>query len=194
MQHQPRLTLAPQQQVNTGDQVLELLVGGIPEVLVGEQLRLALTGNTATTATPVTNSEIRLLQQAGTFQLEGNSSLTAEQNIAADNPSATGSILVGGTIDFTAVFTEYVTGFAAGDVTLVDTAGATVSVAEVAPNDGTTYNVAVSGMTTNGKMRVSIPANAATDAAGNGNTASTSADNTVTFTLNGPPTANPDSY
>jgi hypothetical protein len=32
------LSLAPQQQVDTGDQVLQLLVGGIPELLVGEQL------------------------------------------------------------------------------------------------------------------------------------------------------------
>jgi hypothetical protein len=32
------MSLAPQQQVDTGDQVLELLVGGIPELLLGEQL------------------------------------------------------------------------------------------------------------------------------------------------------------
>jgi hypothetical protein len=38
MQRQPWLSLAPQQQVDTGDQVLELLEGGIPELLVGEQL------------------------------------------------------------------------------------------------------------------------------------------------------------
>jgi hypothetical protein len=38
MQRQPWLSLAAQQQVDTGDQVLELLVGGIPELLVGEQL------------------------------------------------------------------------------------------------------------------------------------------------------------
>jgi len=38
MQRQPWLSLTSKQQVNTGDQVLELLVGGIPELLVGEQL------------------------------------------------------------------------------------------------------------------------------------------------------------
>jgi hypothetical protein len=32
------LSLAAQQQVDTGDQVLELLEGGIPELLVEEQL------------------------------------------------------------------------------------------------------------------------------------------------------------
>jgi hypothetical protein len=37
-QRQPWLSGAPQQQVDTGDEVLELLVGGIPQLLVGEQL------------------------------------------------------------------------------------------------------------------------------------------------------------
>jgi len=38
MQRQPLLSLAPKQQVETGDQVLELLIGGISKLLVGEQL------------------------------------------------------------------------------------------------------------------------------------------------------------
>jgi hypothetical protein len=38
MKRQPWLSLAPQQQVETGDQVLELLIGGISKLLVGEQL------------------------------------------------------------------------------------------------------------------------------------------------------------
>jgi hypothetical protein len=38
VQRKPWLPLAPQQQVDTGDQILELLVGGITELLVGEQL------------------------------------------------------------------------------------------------------------------------------------------------------------
>jgi hypothetical protein len=38
MQRQPWLSLAPQRQVDTSDQVLELLEGGILELLVGEQL------------------------------------------------------------------------------------------------------------------------------------------------------------
>jgi hypothetical protein len=36
MQRKPWLSLAPKQQVETGDQVLELLEGGIPKLLVGE--------------------------------------------------------------------------------------------------------------------------------------------------------------
>ncbi len=102
---------------------------------------------------------------------------------------------MGITIHFTAVFNEPVTGFTNGDVTLGGTAGATtVVVTQIAPMNGTTYDVAVSGMTMGGTVTASIGANKATDAAGNGNTASTSTDNTVTYVPNTPPTANPDAY
>jgi large repetitive protein len=50
-------------------------------------------------------------------------------------------------------------------------------------------------MTSDGTVIASIAANAAQDAASNGNSASTSTDNTVTFTgVNSPPTAEDDSY
>ena len=93
-------------------------------------------------------------------------------------------------INFTAVFSETVTGFgdSAADVSLSGTAGsATAVITEIAPNDGTTYNVAVSGMTISGIVIASIPAGAATNATNDGNTPSTSTDNTVTF--NTPPSA-----
>ena len=102
---------------------------------------------------------------------------------------------MGVTIHFTAVFNESVTGFTNADVTIGGTAGATtVVVTEIAPMNGTTYDVAVSGMTVGGTVTASIGANKANDAAGNGNNASTSTDNTVTYVPNTPPTANPDNY
>ena len=91
-------------------------------------------------------------------------------------------------INFTAVFTEPVTGFSDTDISLSGPAGATIAVVtEVTPNNGTTFNVTVSGMTASGTVIASIPTNSATDAAGNGNTASTSTDNTVTFILDTTP-------
>lgn len=81
-------------------------------------------------------------------------------------------------INFTVVFSESTTNFATGDVTLSGTAGATTG---IVTGSGTTYNVAVSGMTANGTVIATITAGKATDAAGNGNTASTSTDNTVTW-------------
>jgi hypothetical protein len=93
-------------------------------------------------------------------------------------------------IHFTVAFTEAVAGIADGDVTLSGTAGATTAVvSELAPFDGTTYDVSVSGMTAGGAVSASIAAAVASDAAGNGNLASTSSDNTVTFVPNAPPTA-----
>ncbi|HEX8264110.1 MAG TPA: Ig-like domain-containing protein [Pyrinomonadaceae bacterium] len=114
-------------------------------------------------------------------------------NQAANQPDpAVGNSAV---IHFTVVFSEPVSGFTNSDVTISGTAGATtVVVTQIAPNDGTTYDVAVSGMTQAGTVIASIPAGAAQDAATNGNTASTSTDNTVTYTPNRPPTASPDAY
>jgi hypothetical protein len=89
-------------------------------------------------------------------------------------------------INFTVVFSEPVTGFATGDVTITGTAFGPNSlpmgvVTQIAPNDGTTYNVAVSGMNTSGTVVVTIAAGVAVDAATNANAASTSSDNTVQF-------------
>src|SRR5207249_6905258 len=80
-------------------------------------------------------------------------------------------------INFTVVFSESVTGFTGSDVTLSGTAGATTA---TVTGSGTTYNVAVSGMTSDGTVIATVPANGANDAAGNLNTASASTDNTVT--------------
>jgi predicted extracellular nuclease len=89
-------------------------------------------------------------------------------------------------INFTVVFSEPVTGFTNGDVAISGTAGATTVDVSGGP---TTYSVAVSGMTHDGTVIASIAANKASDAAGNGNTASTSTDNMVIFNFNVSPTA-----
>ena len=91
-------------------------------------------------------------------------------------------------IAFTAVFNEPVSDFAADDVTLGGTAGATTAtVTETSPNDGTTYTIAVSGMITSGTVTAAIAAGVATDSVGNPNAASTSTDNEVTFVVDEPP-------
>ena len=91
-----------------------------------------------------------------------------------------------GPIHFTVVFSEPVTGFAPADVSLGGTAPGTLS-AVVTPVNGTTYDVAVTGMTGSGTVTATIPAGAAIDAAGNASQASTSTDNTVTYDVT-PPT------
>src|SRR5439155_1611222 len=82
-------------------------------------------------------------------------------------------------INFTAVFTEPVSGFTGAGVTISGSAGGTKTV--TVSGGPSTYTVAVSGMTTDGTVLASIAAGVAQDAAGNLNTASTSTDNSVTF-------------
>ncbi len=83
-------------------------------------------------------------------------------------------------IGFIVVFSEAVTDFTADDVTLSGTAGATTV---TVTGSGTTYDVAVSGMTHSGTVVVSLAAGVAHDAVGNANLASASADNTVVYDL-----------
>lgn len=112
-------------------------------------------------------------------------SVTINQAGGQSDPAGTSPI------NYTVVFSEPVTDFDdAADITLSGTANpSTAVVTETSPMDGTTYNVAVSGMTTsNGTVIASISANAAVDAAGNTSSASTSADNQVSYTDNVPPT------
>jgi subtilisin-like proprotein convertase family protein len=83
-------------------------------------------------------------------------------------------------VNYTVVFSEPVTGFDNNnDVSIAGTAGGTKTA--LVTGSGTTYNVAVSGMTTSGTVIVTVPAGRAADASGNVNTASTSTDNTVTW-------------
>ncbi len=112
--------------------------------------------------------------ESGTdFQVKtGKPSVTINQAVGQADPTNASPI------NFTVVFSETVTGFVTGDVTLSGTAGATTA---AVTGSGTTYNVAVSGMTTDGTVIATIAADKAQDLAGNGNTASTSTDNTVTY-------------
>jgi hypothetical protein len=99
--------------------------------------------------------------------------VTINQGAGQADPTTTSPI------HFTVVFSEAVTGFATGDVTVGGTAPGTKTA--TVSGSGTTYNVAVSGMTGGGTVVATIAAGRATDAAGNPNSASTSADNTVNY-------------
>ena len=88
-------------------------------------------------------------------------------------------------IVFTAVFTEPVTGFATGDVTLAGTAGGTLSA--VVTGGPTTYTVTVTGMTTTGTVIATIAPGVAIDVDGNANLGSSSTDDVVLWDVT-PPT------
>jgi hypothetical protein len=100
--------------------------------------------------------------------------VTIEQAAGQADPATSGPIL------YTVVFSESVTGFGNGDV---DLSGSTVggSLQASVSGSGTTYTVSVTGMSGSGTVVAKVVVGAATDAAGNANSASTSNDNTVTF-------------
>ncbi len=98
--------------------------------------------------------------------------VTIDKAPAQADPSSTSPIL------FKVFFSEPVTNFLTGDVTLSGSAGATTGTV-TSTGIGDTYDVAVSGMTSDGLVVATILAGKAFDFAGNGNLASTSTDNTV---------------
>ncbi|TCO45651.1 hypothetical protein EV646_108274 [Kribbella antiqua] len=102
-------------------------------------------------------------------------SVTVNQAAGQADPTATAPV------NFTAVFSDPVADFTSTDVT-VSPASATV----VVTGSGTTYNVAVSGLTNSGPVTASIAANAVHDSAGAPNTASTSTDNSVLYDVTTP--------
>lgn len=99
--------------------------------------------------------------------------VTIDQATGQDDPANSSPVV------FDVVFSEPVTGFDNGDVTVAGSAGPTTAV--VTPISATDYTVSVSGMTGDGDVTASVDAAAATDAAGNTSAASTSTDNTVAY-------------
>jgi len=129
-------------------------------------------------------NNIRLLQMgiiSGIRTTPLGPSVTINQAGGQSDPES------GATINFTVVFSESVTGFATGDVTLSGTAGATTG---TVTGSGTTYNVAVTGMTSNGTVIATINAGVAINGSSVANQASTSTDNSVTWS--GGVATNPD--
>ncbi|HIK13203.1 MAG TPA: DUF4347 domain-containing protein [Oscillatoriaceae cyanobacterium M33_DOE_052] len=144
----------------------------------------ALNLNGGTIKDGATNDADLTLPSPGT-----TNSLGANKNLIIDTTPPTVTIEQAGgqtdpattsPINFTVSFSEPITGFDPTDINFTGTT-TTGTLTPTITGSGTTYNVAVSGMTSSGNVIVSINANAATDAASNNNTASTSTDNTVTY-------------
>jgi len=103
--------------------------------------------------------------------------VTINQAIGQVDPTKTSPI------NFTVVFSAAVTDFATGDVTLGGTVGGTL--VGTVSGGGTTYNVAVTGMTTSGTVIASLVPGVA-NPGGHPSAASTSTDNVVTWDVTAP--------
>jgi Bacterial Ig-like domain len=175
----------------TGDVTLSGTAGATTATVTGAgtTYNVAVSGITAQGAVIATIGAGVASDTAG----NGNAVSTSTDNsVTYDTVAPTVTINQAGTqadptnaspINFTVVFSEPVSGFATGDVTLAGTAGATTA---TVTGSGTTYNVAVTGMAGSGTVIATVGANKANDAAGNGNAASTSTDNTVTYDVTAP--------
>ncbi|MFL5331529.1 MAG: hypothetical protein ACJ8C4_21780 [Gemmataceae bacterium] len=102
----------------------------------------------------------------------------SQPSVTINQAAGQGDPTSSSTVNFTAVFSEAVTGFNGGDIVFGGTAGANTA---IVTGSGTTYNVAVSGMTHAGTVIITIPSGAAVNGSGQSNLASTSTDNQVTF-------------
>ncbi|WP_270889593.1 Ig-like domain-containing protein [Pedococcus sp. 5OH_020] len=89
--------------------------------------------------------------------------VTVTKSAQQPNPTRSATILFGVT------FTEPVTGFTSSDLVL---SGAAAPTSTTLTGSGASYLIAVSGMTGDGNVTVTVPAGAATDVAGLGNTSS----------------------
>src|SRR5256885_6221429 len=105
---------------------------------------------------------------------------TTQLSVTIDQAAGQADPTSASPINFSAVFSKPVSGFTGAGVTLSGTAGGTKTA--TVSGGPSTYNVAVSGLTTPGTVLPSIPAGGASDAAGNPNTAPTRTAHNVTFT------------
>jgi Big-like domain-containing protein/VCBS repeat protein/flagellar associated repeat protein len=165
-------------------------VGGSPRAITGATCTGASDSTIGLTlaSAPTDGQEVEISLTGTVNDPAGNAAPSALKSTTADAAAPTVTINQGASqadptstspITFTAVFSEAVTGFTGTDVSIAGTAGGTKSAA--VSGGPTTYTVQVSGMTTSGTVIATIPSSSATDAAGNGNAASTSSDNTVTW-------------
>jgi hypothetical protein len=139
---------------------------------------LSVLNNAATDAVGNTSQASTSVDNSVTFD-SVRPTVTINQAASQPDPSQLSTML------FSVEFSEAVTGFTSSDVSFAgSTAGGTL-VANVSGSDAS-YTVTVTGMTSSGQVVASIPANAATDLAGNPSFASTSIDNTVSFDITKP--------
>ncbi len=136
------------------------------------------TDNTTYTATiiPTTSGEVTLHVPAGGATDAASNTNTASEtktvSVDMDRPSVSLSVPSGvqtGVFSVTITFSEAVSGFAQSDVSLSGTASATITSWTASSN--TAYTATITP-TTSGSVTLNVPANIATDAANNNNTAS----------------------
>ncbi len=161
-------------QDNGGPTLTLALLSGSPAIDAGS--------NSSCPATDQRGVSRDALCDIGAFEVDDSiPSVTIDQASTQADPTGNDPIL------FTVVFSKKIDPdtFSTTDITLGGTVPGTLtaSISEIAPHNGTTFRVAVSGMSGSGSVLASIPAAVVKDFANHDNTASSSMDNSVTYTF-----------
>lgn len=127
----------------------------------GKATDLADNGNTASTST----------DNAITYD-SSQPTITINQKAGQPDPTNVNSA------SFTITTSEALTSFVASDLAVSGTSGTVTSFTQL---NATTYEATITSMTSGETAKLSLAAGQVTDTAGNGNTASTSTDNAVTY-------------
>jgi len=168
------MTLVFRYTVQAGDISADLDYAGPGSLTLDGAVIRDVAGNDAVLTLPAPGSPASLGGNKNIIIDTASPTVTVNQSAGQLDPSNSASIL------FTAVFNEEVTGFINTDVTVTGTAPGTKTVS-LASSDSKTWTLTVSGMTGAGTVIVSLLGGVCTDVAGNGNAASTSTDNQVTY-------------
>ncbi|MGY3090566.1 hypothetical protein ACVWYF_003621 [Hymenobacter sp. UYAg731] len=138
---------------------------GAGSFTLAQPTALAQGSHTVRATAQTSGSAVSVNSTTNTFTVD-----TVQPTVAISSTAgASGSNTTTTPIPFTVTFSEAVTGFVAGDVTVTNGTIGTVS------GSGTTYTFNVTPTTAGTATTVNVPANVAQDGAGNGNTAASSA-------------------
>jgi uncharacterized repeat protein (TIGR01451 family) len=172
-----------------------VLTGTEAELAPGASLTLTISaiattpGTIVNTATVMSTNESSALisNNTSTAVITVNPAITAP-SVTIDQSATQSDPTADSPVHFTVTFSEAVTDFTGSDVDLsAGTAPGTLTA--VVTGGPVTYDVAVSGMTGDGTVVATIPADVAVNTSGTGNIASTSIDNTVLYIYNQCPVA-----
>ena len=180
--------------VTVSSQTVTVTRSGGTEVTAGSAVSLELTnvknpttaGSTGTYTIRTTNSSDTAIDEDTAVSPDTIVEDVTDPTVTVEQAGGQSDPTNSSPINFTVTFSEDVTGFTNGDVTIGGTANATTA---VVPNGPATYNVAISGMANDGTVTVTLAAGVAADGASNSNEASTSTDNSVTFDTAAPTVA-----
>lgn len=164
---------------NLDADVVQVVSQTVPTGAFATEFSLSAATGADARGLPPGSTFLYVFEGASTPPLPSNPTVRVEQAATQADPS------IESVFEFSALFSEPVTGLLASEVVVGGTAGADTAQVEPVPgSQDTTYTIKVSGMKNGGTVSVTLPAGAAQALSdGDASLAPTSVDNVVTFAL-----------